>query len=155
MAAVVNKLSFRPMTPADIDAVVALEQAAFSMPWSRDSFESELELNPLATYVVMEADGKFAGYAGMWIVIDEAHIMNVAVGAAWRGHGCGKALMRRMIELAAAAGAEKMTLEVRRSNQVARRLYAGCGFIEGGVRPGYYTDNGEDALLLWLEDLRG
>lgn len=148
-----NKLSFREMTPADIDAVVALEQAAFSMPWSRDAFENELASNPLAKYIVMEADGKFAGYAGMWIVIDEAHIMNVAVAASCRGRGFGKALMRWMICVAAASGAEKMTLEVRRSNHVARRLYAGFGFNERGVRPGYYTDNGEDALLLWLEDM--
>lgn len=149
----VANVSFHAMTWDDIDAVVSLEQATFSMPWSRDAFETELSSNPLARYIVMEEDGKFVGYAGMWIVLDEAHIMNVAIEASYRGRGLGKALMRQMIHIAAGNGAESMTLEVRRSNRTARNLYAEFGFIERGVRPGYYTDNGEDALLLWLEDV--
>jgi ribosomal-protein-alanine N-acetyltransferase len=149
----VTNVVFRAMTWDDIDAVVALEQITFTMPWNRDAFETELSSNPLARYIVMEEDGKFAGYAGMWIVLDEAHIMNVAVEASCRGRGLGKALMQQMIQIAASNRAESMTLEVRRSNRAARNLYFKFGFIERGVRPGYYTDNGEDALLLWLENL--
>ncbi|KYZ75425.1 ribosomal-protein-alanine acetyltransferase [Anaerosporomusa subterranea] len=149
----VANVSFYAMSWDDIDAVVALEQATFSMPWSRDAFETELSSNPLARYIVMKEDGKFVGYAGMWFVLDEAHIMNVAIEASCRGRGLGKALMQQMLHIAASNGVESMTLEVRRSNCTARHLYAEFGFIERGVRPGYYTDNGEDALLLWLEDL--
>lgn len=145
---------FRQMAWDDIDAVTALEKATFSLPWGREAFESELASNVLARYIIAEADGQIAGYAGMWLILDEAHIMNVAVDSSLRGCGIGKALMRKMITVAAENGAKRMTLEVRRSNAVARTLYQQLGFVECGVRPGYYSDNGEDALLLWLEDLR-
>ena len=148
-----NIVMFRPMTSEDIDPVVALEQATFSSPWSREAFEEELATNLLAQYVVLEMEGKVVGYAGMWIVVNEAHIMNVAVEAPLRGRGLGELLMRHMLEVAAKSGAERMTLEVRRSNMTARKLYDKLGFVECGVRAGYYTDNGEDALLLWLEGL--
>lgn len=150
----VDNVVFRAMTWEDIDTVTALEQATFSIPWGRDSFETELSSNPLARYVIVEEYGTIVGYAGMWVILDEAHIMNVVVEASRRGRGIGKALMQEMIRLAAVNGAERMTLEVRRSNHIARRLYTEIGFVESGVRPGYYTDNGEDALLLWLEGLR-
>lgn len=144
---------FRPMTWDDITPVVALEQVTFSSPWSREAFETELASNVMARYVVLEVEGKVAGYAGMWIVVNEAHIMNVAVEAPLRGRGLGELLMRHMLEVAAKNGAERMTLEVRRSNMTARKLYDKLGFVESGVRAGYYSDNGEDALLLWLDNL--
>lgn len=143
---------FRPMVYGDIDAIVALEKATFSMPWGRDSFESEFS-NLLARYMILEEDGQIAGYAGMWVILDEAHIMNVAIAPSRRGRGLGRELMNHMIQLAANEGAKRMTLEVRPSNNMARKLYQKLGFYECGVRPAYYSDNGEDALLMWLDGL--
>lgn len=149
-----SAIGFRPMIWDDIDAVVALEKASFSLPWTRTAFESELTTNSLAHYIIMEEDGHLVGYAGMWVILDEAHVMNVAILPSRRAQGLGKLLMQKLIETAVNLGALTMTLEVRRSNHAARRLYEWIGFVERGVRPGYYTDNGEDALLLWLEELK-
>lgn len=142
----------RPWTLEDITAIAALEQAVFSLPWSSAALEQEFTDNPLAHYLVVEHNnGQLLGYAGMWIVLDEAHIMNIAITPAWQGQGLGKVLLQTMIARAIAQGAIRMTLEVRLSNQTARGLYQQLGFIAAGVRPGYYTDNNEDALLLWLD----
>jgi len=140
------------MTGADVDGMCIIENASFSTPWSRQSIEGELT-NSCARYLVARKDGEVIGYAGMWLIIDEAHVTNVAVRADMRGKGIGAALMERLIQLAADSGMIWMTLEVRRSNKVAQGLYHKFGFIDVGYRKRYYEDNQEDALLMGLEHL--
>lgn len=145
--------SIRQMGPEDIDAVVIIEQESFSTPWSRSAFETEMGDNPLARYLVVDMDGQVIGYAGMWLILDEAHVTNVAVLPAYRGQGIGKTLLAALICHAKAQGAVCMTLEVRVSNDGAQRLYSGMGFVPRGLRRQYYTDTREDALIMWREHL--
>ena len=140
------------MTAADVDAVCAIEEATFARPWSRASIENELT-NSCARYVVLRRSGETVGYAGMWLVIDEAHVTNVAIRKDLRGQGLGEKLMRALIQLAADSCMIWMTLEVRRSNAAAQGLYRKLGFVDVGWRKRYYEDNGEDALLMGLEHL--
>ena len=140
------------MTAADVDAVCAIEEATFARPWSRASIENELT-NSCARYVVLRRSGETVGYAGMWLVIDEAHVTNVAIRKDLRGQGLGEKLMRALIQLAADSGMIWMTLEVRRSNAAAQGRYRKLGFVDVGWRKRSYEDNGEDALLMGLEHL--
>lgn len=152
-AAMESNLVFRPMEQNDIDDVVNLEVQSFATPWSRQSFEEELE-NPRARYLIAVLDGEAAGYAGAWLILDEAHVTNVAVASRHRRRGVGEALMRALIALAKEDGAGSMTLEVRPSNGAARAMYAKLGFKAAGVRKNYYEDTREDALIMWLDDLQ-
>ncbi|ANB57003.1 ribosomal-protein-alanine acetyltransferase [Anoxybacillus sp. B7M1] len=145
------EINFRTMTLNDIDDVLAIEKASFTLPWSREAFYNELVHNQYAKYVVMEHNGHMIGYCGMWVVIDEAHITNVAVLPEYRGKKLGEALMRMMMETARQLGAITMTLEVRVSNHVAQSLYRKLGFLNGGIRKKYYPDNQEDALVMWVK----
>ncbi|NNV07834.1 ribosomal protein S18-alanine N-acetyltransferase [Geobacillus sp. C56-T2] len=144
-------VQFRPMTIHDIDEVVQVERASFTAPWSRESFYHELMYNRYALYIVMVHRGRIIGYAGMWLVIDEAHVTNVAVLPEFRGQKLGEALMRCLMDLARRQGAVTMTLEVRVSNHVAQSLYRKLGFRNGGIRKRYYPDNFEDALVMWVK----
>lgn len=146
-------LNIRAMELADIDAVLAVEEASFITPWSRSAFVAEIEDNDLACYLVVEAEGQVVGYAGMWVILDEAHVTNVALLPAFRGRSLGARLMDALCLLAKALGAVRMTLEVRPSNQAAQRLYGKLGFVAKGVRPGYYTDTKEDAVIMWRDRL--
>lgn len=138
------------MTIQDLDRIVEIEQRSFTLPWSRSSFHQELTNNPYARYIVMEHDGQIIGYCGMWLVMDEAHITNIAVLPEFRGKKLGEALMKRAMALAREEGAKTMTLEVRVSNIVAQSLYRKLGFLNGGIRKRYYSDNQEDALVMWV-----
>ena len=139
------------MTLQDLDRIVEIEQLSFTLPWSRPSFYQELTNNPYARYIVMEHDGQIIGYCGMWLVMDEAHITNIAVLPQFRGKKLGEALMRQAMTLAREEGAQTMTLEVRVSNTVAQSLYRKLGFLNGGIRKRYYSDNQEDALVMWVK----
>lgn len=139
----------REMTMEDIDAVMEVEEEAFAIPWSRSSFESEVAQNFLAVYLVAENEEGIAGYGGLWFILDEAHITNVAVKAAARRQGIGRRLVEALIEKAAERDIQKLTLEVRESNREAIALYEKTGFAVEGRRPGYYQDNKEDALIMW------
>lgn len=139
------------MTLQDLDRIVKIEQLSFTLPWSRSSFYQELTNNPYARYIVMEHDGQIIGYCGMWLVMDEAHITNIAVLPQFRGKKLGEALMRQAMTLAREEGAQTMTLEVRVSNTVAQSLYRKLGFLNGGIRKRYYSDNQEDALVMWVK----
>ncbi|MGJ7036689.1 ribosomal protein S18-alanine N-acetyltransferase [Anoxybacillus eryuanensis] len=142
---------FRFMTLQDLDRIIEIEQRSFTLPWSRSSFYQELTNNPYARYIVMEYDGQIIGYCGMWLVMDEAHITNIAVLPEFRGKKLGEALMKQAMELARKEGAQTMTLEVRVSNIVAQSLYRKLGFLNGGIRKRYYSDNQEDALVMWVK----
>lgn len=142
--------SIRFMTVDDIDDVLIVEHDAFTVPWSKAAFLNELTNNQFAQYLVLEAEGKIIGYCGLWIILDEAHITNIAILSQYRGEKLGEYLLRYAMELAKLYGATKMTLEVRVSNEPAQRLYKKLGFVEGGLRKQYYTDNLEDAKVMWV-----
>lgn len=139
------------MTLQDLDRIIEIEQLSFTLPWSRSSFYQELTNNPYARYIVLEYDRQVIGYCGMWLVMDEAHITNIAVLPQFRGKKLGEALMRQAMALAREEGAKTMTLEVRVSNVVAQSLYRKLGFLNGGIRKRYYSDNQEDALVMWVK----
>ena len=141
----------RRMELTDIDAVLDIEENSFSIPWTRNSFVTEITKNKLAIYCVVEVDGEVAAYGGMWLVVDEAHITNVAVHPRYRGRGVGKKIVEGLVEEGEKMKIYRMTLEVRRSNLVAQGLYKKFGFIPCGVRSGYYHDNGEDAIIMWKD----
>lgn len=144
-------LQFSVMLPEHLGQVLEIEQRSFPIPWSYTAFLFELTENDFASYMVALLEGEVVGYAGMWIVLDEAHITNVAIHPEHRGRGVGREVMLELLARAAVLGAAKITLEVRVSNQVARKLYESLGFVYKGLRKKYYADNNEDALIMWLE----
>lgn len=144
-------IRFRTMTLQDVPDVLIIEHESFTLPWSEEAFRNEMTLNQFARYLIMEYDGKPIGYSGMWTIVDEAHITNIAVRTAYRGRHLGELLLRKMMVWAARLGMERMTLEVRATNRVAQSLYAKLGFLPAGVRKGYYSDNHEDAIIMWCE----
>jgi ribosomal-protein-alanine N-acetyltransferase len=143
----------RPMVLGDVDAVDEIEKGCFAVPWTHDAFIREITENKCARYLVVEVNGIVVAYAGMWLVIDEAHITNIAVHKAFRGRGYGELVTRALMRLAADTGMVFMTLEVRRSNLVAQSLYRKVGFYDVGYRKRYYEDNHEDALIMACEEL--
>lgn len=148
-------LTIRRAGPEDVDLLTALDASCFATPWSRDSFAREMEHCELAFYLIAEKNGRVVGYAGFWLIVDEGHITNVGVIPQERKRGIGRELMEQLIALAARQGAERLTLEVRPSNQAARMLYRNLRFEEAGRRPGYYEDNGEDAIIMWRRERSG
>ena len=143
------EVRFRDAVPADSAAIAELEILCFSCPWSREALEQELAQNPLARYCVAEADGRIVAYGGLWIVVDQGHIINVAVHPAYRRQGVGKALIAEMLRRTGPEGVTAYTLEVRRSNEAALALYDSFGFRPAGIRKNYYENPVEDALILW------
>ncbi|MCL6487751.1 ribosomal protein S18-alanine N-acetyltransferase [Alicyclobacillus mali (ex Roth et al. 2021)] len=146
-----QKLSIRRMMLKDLDDVMRVETRSFTAPWSRQAFVGELVENRLARYVVAEYDGRVVGYAGFWMIMDEGHITNIAVDPDFRGLKLGERLLEAIMSMCMALGGRKMTLEVRITNHVAQNLYRKYGFERVGVRKGYYTDNNEDALIMWVD----
>ena len=136
-----------PMTEADLDAVMAIENDSFPHPWTREHFVQELMSSYAFPLVAMNLDGTLAGYICPMLILDEGHILNVAVHRARRGAGIGRLLVQRVIETCRTGGAEFVSLEVRPSNQEAILLYTRLGFTETGRRKRYYQD-GEDAILM-------
>lgn len=147
----VCNISFRRATELDIGRLVEIEQQSFTVPWPPEAFYNDIIQNRFAVYIMIECNLEVAGYCGMWLVLDEAHITNIALLPKFRGRKLGEALLREVMSIAKNAGAETMTLEVRVSNIVAKALYKKLGFQEGGIRKNYYTDNYEDALVMWVK----
>jgi len=139
------------MLKSDLDTVMDIENKCFSVPWTREALLLEIDKNRFARYLVAELDGIVMGYGGMWMIMDEAHITNIAVHPDHRGKGYGNFIVEGLIATAKKDGIIRLTLEVRRSNVVAQNLYKKYGFIFCGVRPGYYQDNQEDAIIMWKE----
>lgn len=144
-------VTFEEMRLEHLDQVLEIEKASFPTPWSRDAFKGEILQNDFARYIVAVSDNAVIGYGGMWIILDEAHITNVAVRPDLRGRSIGKVLMMEIIRQAVMKGANSMTLEVRPSNKPARKLYHSLGFKERGLRKRYYSDTNEDAIIMWKE----
>jgi len=147
------KLRVEPMGLEDVPDVHRIEAASFPMPWPDYAFRQELQTNRLAHYLVVRAGNETVAYGGLWLLVDEAHITTFAVLPEWRRRGIGGRLMVALMDLALRLNARVMTLEVRLSNRPARDLYAHFGFKPVGVRPHYYSDNGEDALIMTTEAL--
>ena len=141
----------RKMKLTDIDSVVDIEKNSFPIPWTKSTFMAEIKMNKLARYYVVEVDGRVVGYGGLWLIMDEAHITNIAIHPEYRGKGIGKKLVGGLIEETSKINIYKITLEVRPSNTAALALYRKFGFIPCGIRPEYYQDNREDAIIMWKE----
>jgi [ribosomal protein S18]-alanine N-acetyltransferase len=141
---------------ADLDGILAIDAASFVRPWTREMYEAELE-NPAVTriFVIRTPELPVAGYCATWFLLPEVHINNLAIRPEQRRRGLATRLLGRVLQTALEAGGERATLEVRRSNHAARRLYEGLGFRVRGVRVDYYTEPVEDALILWREPLTG
>ena len=133
----------------DILAIEELEKQCFATPWSYESLKYDIVENNRALYLVAEIEGEVVGYVGIWKIVDEGHITNVAVSPAHRRKHIASALLETLFRVTERAGVVNHTLEVRAGNEGAIRLYEGFGFKEAGPRKGYYEDNGEDAIIMW------
>lgn len=166
-----------PMQLEHLDQVRRIERACFPTPWPRNAYRREIEKNERARYLVVRTTGELSptpkrrqfpmslfslgrseaqdvvGYCGVWVMLDEAHITTIAVDPDYRRLGLGQLLIIQMARIALQAQATRMTLEVRMSNEGAQKLYRKYGFSDGGVRPRYYSDDFEDALIMRSEDL--
>lgn len=141
-------VNIRGMRYDDLDQITEIEKICFSLPWSKNSFEQELK-NELAYYQCAEENGKIMGYMGMWKIIDECHITNVAMLPEYRNKGIASLLISKMIEICKCSEIQNMTLEVRQSNLPAISLYEKFGFVSVGKRPRYYMKPIEDAIIMW------
>ncbi len=151
-------VTIRPMVLADVEAVYAIDRLSFSMPWTERSYRFEITENANASAWVADAalpDGshRVVGMIVTWLIVDEAHVGTIAVHPDFRKRGIGRRLLATCLSATARRGAREALLEVRRSNVEAQRIYKQFGFEIVGVRPRYYRDNGEDALLMTLRPL--
>ena len=141
---------FREIQSADMDEIMTIERASFTSPWSAHFFLEEIRVS-CAKFVLAEVEGRIVGYIIYWRLPKEVDIHNLAVHSAYRRQGIGRSLLSSAIDSAKGQGSNRVTLEVRKSNQAAQELYHSLGFVERGVRKGYYSDDGEDALVMVLE----
>lgn len=146
-------LRFEPLQESHIPAILTIEQEANSAPWSEKSFQNELT-NPHKIFLVALVSGQVVGYGGVWLMIDEAHVTNIAVASDFRRAGIGRKLMIDLLNRSKAAGMTCSTLEVRAGNAAAIDLYLKLGYTETARRRRYYPDNQEDAVVMWLYDLQ-
>jgi ribosomal-protein-alanine N-acetyltransferase len=147
----------RVVTDRDLDAVLEIEALSFTNPWTREMYLREMD-NPRVSHIYLvrvgSVDGEIvAGFCSFWLVFDELHINNLAIHPMYRRQGIGSALLQHAMRTAAQLGARRATLEVRRSNEEARRIYERLGFETAGIRRNYYAHPTEDALILWRPDL--
>ncbi len=146
-----TRVVYRVMTVDDIPMVQLVERKCFTTPWSRNIFISEVTRNDNAIYIVAVVGERIVGYAGIWIILDEGHITNIAVDPAFQRQGIGQGLLDVLTHAAVQRGVIAMTLEVRVSNTGAQALYSKLGFVPNGIRKQYYQDDKEDALIMWRE----
>lgn len=150
MSKIMAEFSIREMVYHDIDAVLKVDEASFPTPWSREIYQREMRENKFAHYFVIEESRQIIGYVGLWIVEDDAQITNIALLPMYRGYKIGEKLFGFAVQFAMQQGATRLSLEVRESNFVAQHLYRKFGLVPGGIRKGYYPDNNEDALVMWV-----
>lgn len=145
-----ESVKFRPLTEADIPSLVEIETLSFTTPWTEQAFLHELKHNQFAHYTVAERGDRVIAYCGVWLIVDEAHLTNIAVHPEFRGEKVGERLLSYVMAAAKLRGANKMTLEVRPSNKTALNLYEKLGFVHKGTRAKYYPDDHEDAWIMWV-----
>ena len=153
MSTTAPALSIRPMRVADLTTVQLIERSSFSTPWPAQAYRQEIETNRLAQYLVALMGDTIVAYGGIWLMVDEAHVTTFAVHPRYRRRRIGEQLILALLDLARERHAREATLEVRLSNLPARRLYEKYGFRPVGIRPRYYSDNNEDALIMTTEPL--
>ncbi len=141
-------LEIRPMILEDLPRVMEIEKKSFIAPWAERIFRQELTRNRRARYLVVIRDKCLVGYVGMWLLSEELHITSLAVDPQYRCRGIARILIQQVYGAAREHEKERITLEVRASNQEARYLYRKEGFYESAIRPGYYSDNQEDAIIM-------
>jgi ribosomal-protein-alanine N-acetyltransferase len=139
------------MKEEDIDEILNISSLSFSISWSKNSYIQELT-NPVARYLVAKIDNKVIGFIGTWIVLDESHITNIAVHPNHRNQGIASKLVKELLNYCKTQGCISYTLEVRSTNKAAKSLYEKYNFKQDGVRKGYYEDNKEDAIIMWLKE---
>ena len=144
------ELVIRKMEAFDIEQVVEVENASFNDPWPKDVFYQEVVQNKHAHYFVAQLDKQVIGYAGLWAVIDDAQVTNIAILPRFRGYKIGEKLFEYTCQQAMQIGVKRLSLEVRASNVIAQRMYRKFGLVPGGIRKRYYTDNQEDAIVMWV-----
>ncbi len=145
-------IELRGMRLDDIPRVMEIERVCFATPWHESAYITEIS-NRSAYYVVACWDEKIVGYAGMWVIMDEAHITTIGVEPQSRRHKVGEQLLIALLDEAMLRGAKRATLEVRQSNEAAQNLYRKYDFAPAALRRGYYSDNHENALVMWIDDM--
>lgn len=145
-------MNIRLMVEEDVDSVEQIEQQLFSKPWTKQDFINSLS-DMHNIYVVVENEQQeIIGYSGIWGVLDEGQITNVAVRTENQGTGIGQEMLAELIEIGRNEGLQQFTLEVRKSNEKAIRLYERLGFVEEGIRKNFYDKPVEDAIIMWLRE---
>lgn len=144
------EMQIRKMVEKDIAQVMEIDQHTFSSPWTEDIFTYEIKENNYGHYFVVETNDSIIGYVGIWIVHEDAQITNIAILKKYRGYKIGEKLFGYAMQYAHKLGAERLSLEVRVSNSVAQNMYRKFGLVPGGIRKKYYTDDNEDALVMWV-----
>jgi ribosomal-protein-alanine N-acetyltransferase len=150
-----GRLEIVPMTTSDIPAVLHIESLSFSSSWPANAFSNEIRDNKLAHYFTGKLDGKIVAYGGLWVILEDSHITTIAVHPDYRGRRLGEEMLVHLLDRAIEHGASWITLEVRESNDVAQKLYRKYGFTIVSTRRGYYSDNNENALVMWAGNLKG
>ncbi len=147
-------LVIEPMTDADVKEVLRIEQQSFSTQWPSNAFYQEMHDNKLAHYYVGRVDKRVVAYGGIWVILEDSHVTTIAVHPSYRGRKYGEIMLLKLLDEAIERGASWMTLEVRESNAVAQNLYRKYGFTTVSTRKGYYSDNNENALVMWAGNLK-
>lgn len=145
-------VEIRRMRHEDIPRVMEIERECFPTPWHESAYITELS-NRSAYYVVACKENFVVGYAGMWLIMDEAHITTLGVARQYRRLKIGERALIALLDESIRRGIRRATLEVRQSNTIAQKLYDKYGFTAAAIRQGYYTDNNENAVVMWVDDL--
>jgi ribosomal-protein-alanine N-acetyltransferase len=150
------QIEIKPMSLDDLTEVIRIERASFPSPWSEEMFRRELMKNKdFSIFISAKLNDRLVGYGGIWIIIDEAHVVNLAVHPSYRGKGIGRLILLALLEIAQRKGMKRLTLEVRRSNVNAIRFYKRFGFQQRGIRKDYYgSPQKEDAIIMWLDNIQ-
>jgi ribosomal-protein-alanine N-acetyltransferase len=157
-----QRMTITRMTSADVRAVMRIEALSFSTSWPASAFASELNDNKLAHYFIGRVPagddptgGGIVAYGGIWVILEDSHVTTIAVHPDWRGKKYGEEMLVHLLHEAIERGASWITLEARESNTVAQNLYRKYGFTTVSTRRAYYSDNGENAVVMWAGNLRG